>query len=617
MSAPSDSPEALSALLLGSKTSAYARRQARNAVSSLSAPERSAIAAKPDAIRRHAWLLTSQHMERLRQNAYAIRVFEDDDIACGRDSLELRDWFSATFSSKTPRVPEGSATPRAAFVAWRVFQARVHAKKVYLPFSTVRASAGPANLDARDLDPALVPAFGNPDLATHVEYAKCQASIRSMLRNATVVCPRASSAMDISGLDDAQRRISRGIAETPFSVLTGGAGTGKSTLIGAVVRAFLAMGITVVCLAPTHRAKKNLSKRLPTTASVVTIDAFVRTGSSAAGAANSSGRRSSGPKFVFVDESSMLDLEKGARLARKVAEGGSWQICLAGDDGQLEPIERGELFRTAIHNGGPHVFKLEKCYRAESVDLFAAQTDIRDGLMPKASPSMSIELRDSDATVERFVKSFVESRGASVQFIAWTNRTCDLVNGLVQRRERGPVLNPGTPVVGDRVVFCGRNDPKRNLTNAMCGVVKGFRGPSTLVVEWEDGAGEIECPTRDAPLAYCITVHKAQGSEYDSVCVVATAVSMMARSLDRRWLYTAVSRAKKSCAIITTPALEKFVANPMQKRELLGINFANLAGAKSTRGSAPDAGPAGHAPGPCGSAVVPSIASVSGQHSAA
>lgn len=550
-------------LLCASKGSAYTRRQATAVTSSLSDAERRAVTSAPEQSRKHGWLALSPHVQRLRSDPFCIGAFMDDEGARRRDCLELRDWFANTFDCSA--ADASRSTSRESFAAWCVFQQRCNSKKVYLPRKVVYAGMRAAGLVPTAADPALSPCASNEDLVTHAEYAKFQSSIRSFVRNASVVCPSVCADGSSRTLDRTQTEIARGIAKSPFSVLTGGAGTGKTTLLSELIRSCLSAGVTVVCLAPTHRAKKNLSKRLPAGVDVMTVDAFVR----------AKGDDRSAKRLLLVDEASMLDLEKTARLARKIMEAGPWQVCFAGDDGQLEPIDRGEVFRTAIYNGGAHVFKLERCYRAECGDLYDAQVAIRQGRVPETSASIDVQLFRDDTSVEKAVQKFVQETSGA-QFIAWTNRTCDLINKLVQRKERGASSATGAPMVGDRVVYCGKNDLKRNLTNAMCGVVASVPSPHALSVDWEDG-GCIDCATCDAPLAYCITVHKAQGSEYERVCVVATNVCGMGRSLDRRWLYTAVSRAKRHCTVISTDAVRAFAATPLQKRELIGINFRSAA----------------------------------------
>jgi len=556
------------AILLAGKTGVMARKHASSVASKMSDSERKSILDAPASARKYAWLALSPHVARLKNEPYNIHVFEDDDIASSRDSLELRDWFSNTFKcSPSTKVP-GGAHPREAFAAWRIFQERKHSSKVYIPRSSVTAGMVAMGFAPTAASEALVASPTGDSLVTHIEYARMQRIIRAFVRDASIVKPGLADSLDLGGLDDAQKKHARGLASTPFSFLNGRAGTGKTTLVSTIVTALIQQSVPVICLAPTHRAKKNLANRLPKSVSLATIDAFIK--SSQSDLAKKSKR------FIFVDEASMICIVKMARLARAAMESASWQVCLVGDDGQLEPIGRGEMFRTALANCSTGVHTLEKCYRAENVDLFDAQTAVRNGRIPPSSESVSVKLLDSDSAVERYVEEYIKSAGADTQFIAWTNRTCDLINRLVQRKTQkmeGTQSSALVPMVNDRVVFVGKNNLRRGLTNAMVGTVSSVLSGSSLAVTWEC-SGMIECATRDVALAYCLTVHKAQGSEFPRVCVVATSVAAMSRSLDRRWLYTAVSRAKRQCDLISTPNVAEFVALPVRKREIVGVNFA-------------------------------------------
>lgn len=546
--------------LLGAKRSAAAVKSAISASSVLTPAERRSVLDSPADARRFGWLALSPHASRLRRNAYAVHAFEDDDVAAGRDGLELRDWFARTFACATPAHVPGQATPRAAFAAWRVFQERVNARFVYIAKARVHKGMQLAGFGALDGDGALVDGAHNGSV-THMEYAKMQSAIRAFVRSAVVLKPDLATTMDTGFLDNVQGQHTRTIVSSPFSALCGGAGVGKTAIVAVVVAAFKRAGVRVLCLAPTHKAKRNLAERLPDSVEVSTVDAFIRS------------KVAAGRKFIFVDEASMLSLEKTARAARAALDaGGQCQICLAGDDGQLEPIERGEVFRTVVANGGKHVLQLDKCYRTSSQELFDAYKAIRDGRVPANGTRFSMVLKQSDSDVECAVTAYANSVGAKVQFIAWTNRTCKLVNQLIQKREHGLCPGEGEFMVGDRVVYGGRNDPRKGLTNAMTGVVAAAVSGTVLSVSWETGV-KLECAKRDVTLAYCITVHKAQGSQYPAVCVVATSVPSMMRALDRRWLYTAVSRAKDECRVYSTTDIAAFVAQTPTKRLPIGINF--------------------------------------------
>ena len=557
----------VAAIVLGTKTGVTARKAADTFAGTLSESERRAILDAPAAARKHGWLALSNHVQRLRRDPYAVHAFEDDDSAVGRDSLELRDWFAETFRCQPePSRPPGAAPPRETFAAWRVFQERRNSSKVYLPRAAVRTAMTAAGFPPNAADGALVAAHSGDNLVTHVEYARMQAAVRAFVRGASVLDPKLGRKLQLADLDDAQREHARGVAATAFSCLNGRAGTGKTTLVSAVVAATIEAGVSVVCLAPTHRAKNNLANRLPASVALATIDAFVK--------ASPSDSSRKARRFIFVDEASMVCLEKMARLARAAMDAVAWQVCLVGDAGQLEPIGRGEMFRTALEKCGAGHFELSKCYRAENVDLFDAQTAIRNGTIPPDSESVTVRLFTSDSAVEKAVAEYIDATGADAQYIAWTNRTCDLVNRLVQENVHGKPCKDLKPKVGDRVVFIGRNQPRKGLTNAMVGTVVRYEGAYKLSVDFEGGAGTMECAERDVALAYCLTVHKAQGSEFPRVCVVATGVAAMARSLDRRWLYTAVSRAKRRCDLLATRDIGPFTAAPMRRREPVGVSFS-------------------------------------------
>jgi hypothetical protein len=192
----------------------------------------------------------------------------------------------------------------------------------------------------------------------------------------------------------------------------------------------------------------------------------------------------------------------------------------------------------------------------------------------------------------------VAAEGAGTKYVAWTNADAAKVNLLVQQRETG------TPAVGkpfnarDEVVYVGENAD--GLTNAMCGTFVGYRTSVKkakngllvrklkAVVDWGDGAfpccdgdsdseddetddaGTVDLS--DLRLAYCLTVHKAQGSGYERVCVLCLRMKgMLHLNCDRRWLYTAVSRAKDSLVVLCTPdaaALAAREAGPLGRSVL-------------------------------------------------
>jgi ATP-dependent exoDNAse (exonuclease V) alpha subunit len=93
-----------------------------------------------------------------------------------------------------------------------------------------------------------------------------------------------------------------------------------------------------------------------------------------------------------------------------------------------------------------------------------------------------------------------------------------------------------------------------------------------VAVAWEDGQERTVSAT-DIQLAYCMTVHKAQGSEFDDVLVATFAVETMATVLDRRWIYTASTRAKNRLRISSGPGIDELVAMPIKRQGLTNLKF--------------------------------------------
>lgn len=543
--------------ILCPKASAYQRKKLSSLVSKLSTSEVETIVDNADLSRKHGWLTTTEVFTKARSNPYDPWLLYNHPMIY-KDSVELRDWVRKVFRYTTQT--DDISDPRAYLVAWYVFQTKPFTRCVYIPKKDLHDRMVAQGYPDGPPDDAIEDSLTQPGYVTHTEFSKMQRNIRAMVKNSTALYPSLAGQLDLEGLDDVQKNTADGIVTTPFSCLQGGAGTGKSTLVAAIVAAVLDQGIQVVCLAPTHRAKKNLISRLPKGTVVSTIDSYLMQ------------RKVSGGKcMMFVDESSMLSICKLASLAKSIImTSEEWQVCLVGDVGQLEPIERGEMFRTALHQGGAHIFKLMKCYRSRAVDLYDAQVSIRSGKFPECSESVKIHLMVNDKRIRTMVRDFISKHSSSYQFISWTNSTCALVNSMVQDVVHGSECG-GVIQVGDRVIYVGRNEPNIGLTNAMIGDVTQILNDD-VKVDYE-GDGVIKCALRDVSLAYCITVHKAQGSEFPNVCVVATDVSKMAASQDRRWLYTAVSRARDKCVLFTTSDIRSYTSRALKKREQVGVAF--------------------------------------------
>jgi exodeoxyribonuclease V alpha subunit len=367
---------------------------------------------------------------------------------------------------------------------------------------------------------------------------------------------------ELSRLEGAQRRAVERACSERLAIVTGGPGTGKTTIVRAVVRAYAAAGLRVELAAPTGRAAKRLAEATGHPARTVhrllAWDGrkFVH-GPGAELAAD----------LVVIDEASMLDLELGCALARAVAPGAT--LLLVGDVDQLPSVGPGQVLRDLIQSGAFEVVRLTEIFRqARESRIVRSAHAINAGVLPEiARPEEAGDFffvrADDPARARAMVVRLVEERIPArfgldpmrdVQVLAPMRRgeagTIELSRALQQ------ALNPdGRTRVGagrsfregDKVIQL-RNDYDRDVFNGDVGRVAAI-GDDEMTVDIDGRA--IVYPSEDwidLDLAYALTVHRAQGSEYPAVVMpILTQHFVM---LQRNLLYTAVTRARRLCVLV-------------------------------------------------------------------
>jgi hypothetical protein len=498
---------------------------------------------------------------KLKKNAYLCEPLGEPKT----DPVNGRDLAASVFSDTQPSAIEEN---RDKFCAWQMMNISKNADKLYLSAEAARTQL--SSWGAESAVPTLVPHPTRDNAVTTMELHCKQMAVNRMWRHATVLCANPVDGV-LEGLDDTQRAGVRKILGTPASLLVGVGGAGKSYSVSKIVAGAMASEVEVVCLAPTHKAKYNIASAVPPDITVTTIQSYTQT------------LKRGEPidsLFVIIDESSMLDIDSlgdfAMALIEKVAR---WQICLVGDEAQLDPVGRGECFRLAVKHS-QNVVRLTKCYRASFVKMFDFHCAVRTGTLPAGDGEVAVvRVFKNDFDVMADLEKVVEAEGETMTYIAWRNHDVEAINKLVQAKVTGEP-KPGMSFnVGDAVIYVGENKPRHNLTNAMCGRISHVTR-YTCDVEWDDSCPEgaiATVQTRDLRLAYCLTVHKAQGSGFKRVCVVCTSSGSMLRSLDRRWLYTAVSRAQAHVLVICTNAARELAAKDPKPAPLSSLNFRKLA----------------------------------------
>jgi exodeoxyribonuclease V alpha subunit len=432
-----------------------------------------------------------------------------------------------------------------------------------------------------------------------------------------------------------QAAVVRAALDRRFTVVTGGPGTGKTTIVLTLVRALVRLGLTpesIALAAPTGKAANRLDEalreglaRLPAAA-----DAGLR---AALGSAETLHRRLGysphagafqfGPhnrlphRAVIVDEGSMIDLFLMERLACAVAD--EALLVLLGDADQLPSVGAGAVFRDLAPLGlaltrsfrmdparaaGRRIFEVAQAVKGGEpprLDVRARAAALAfDGaeLVPESEREALLErwygervssrpdfssLTDGEyqlgedgfgpedvarlETLQRHYQSFrllclTRGRAAGVEAVnAWLHR----------RHHSGPSLF----AAGEPILML-RNDYGRGLFNGDQGLVvrvrEGGHVPRLMAVfpvagRW--AAWELASLRDTIELAYALTVHKAQGSEYDDVALLLPETPMAL--LSRELLYTALSRSRRALVLCGSPAvLAAGVARPLMRSSGVG-----------------------------------------------
>src|SRR6266496_3608111 len=366
------------------------------------------------------------------------------------------------------------------------------------------------------------------------------------------------------------------------SILTGGPGTGKSTSIRALLMLLRKRNIEVALAAPTGRAAKRLSEA--TGAQAKTLHRLLEY----APHDNTYQRDEANPlpyQFVIVDEVSMIDILLFYHLLKALPEGA--HLLLVGDADQLPPVGPGNVLRDLLRSGAiPSVVLTELFRQAQQSQIVVNAHRINAGQMPslKREPEgdFFFVAEEDPIRAQHLVLDFVQRRIPTHYHL---NPMTDIQ--VLSPMYKGPLgvtnlneelqarLNPGALVSlewGGRVLRLGdkamqvRNDYDKGVFNGDVGWIGAIdKENSTIKVEFFEEAGPLLVSYHfheldELVLAYAVTVHKSQGSEYPAI--VLTLVNQHYMLLQRNLFYTAITRAKRLCVIVgQLRALEAAVRN--------------------------------------------------------
>jgi exodeoxyribonuclease V alpha subunit len=378
-------------------------------------------------------------------------------------------------------------------------------------------------------------------------------------------------------LSEEQAQAIRTALSQPVSILTGGPGTGKTTAVQALIAAVEGAGKRYALASPTGRAAKRLSEATGRPAS--TIHRLL--GYSPMKGFEHDADTPLKLDLLVVDEVSMLDILLANSLFRALEPG--THLLLVGDVDQLPSVGAGDVLRDIIVSGIAPVMSLEEIFRqAEGSHIISNAHQINQGELPEIhSESKDFFRFPAEAPeqaadwVEDLVLNRIPKRfglpSEDIQVLVPMYRGPAGINALNARLQE--VLNPPAALKpekslfgqtfrpGDKVMQV-KNDYDKGVYNGDIGfIIEISQVEHTLTVDFE-GRGVVYAWSEadQLILAYAISVHKSQGSEFNAVVVpLLTHHYMM---LQRNLLYTAVTRAKKLCVLVTnTKALAMAVKN--------------------------------------------------------
>lgn len=342
----------------------------------------------------------------------------------------------------------------------------------------------------------------------------------------------------------------------PVIVLTGGPGTGKTTAIAGILAVADALEMSVELCAPTGRAAKRLSELAG--ADARTIHRLLEYNPKE-GVFQRTMERPLETDMLIVDEMSMVDVQLMAYLLQAVPDG--VRLVLVGDVDQLPSVAPGNVLADLIDSQYIETVRLHYVFRQEETSSIISNAHrVNDGFMPVFGRETFFIEEETAGSVAEIIRDIVERRlpkqyGSDplrdIQVLTPMHKTAvgtRNLNGLLQH-----ALNPYGRIIyqsGERTFRIGdkvmqtKNDYERDIYNGDIGVIQSFDEDESETLIDFDGRGAVYDTEamEHVTLAYAMTIHKSQGSEYDIVVLPMTMEHRI--MLQRRLLYTAMTRAK-------------------------------------------------------------------------
>lgn len=387
-------------------------------------------------------------------------------------------------------------------------------------------------------------------------------------------------------LDELQKTAVEEAVSNGLFILTGGPGTGKTTTINTIIRYFELEGMDIYLAAPTGRAAKRMSETSGYEAK--TIHRMLELNGGVEGNAGFE-RNETNPleaDVIIIDEMSMVDISLMYSLLKAVVPG--TRLILVGDANQLPSVGPGSVLRDIIESGKYQVVRLNKIFRqASQSDIVVNAHKINEGqeviLDNKSRDFFFLKRYDADVIISVVIQlikqklpKYVDAKPFDIQVLTPMRKGLlgvERLNGILQqylnpKEEHKAEKEVGGRILreGDKVMQIKNNyqleweirskyglpiDKGLGVFNGDMGIIKQINEFAQVVtVEFEEGKiVEYSFKNLDElELAYAITIHKSQGSEYPAVVIPLLSGPRML--MNRNLLYTAVTRARKCVTLV-------------------------------------------------------------------
>ena len=391
-------------------------------------------------------------------------------------------------------------------------------------------------------------------------------------------------------LDDMQRNAVLQAVSSGLLVVTGGPGTGKTTTINTIIRYFEGEGMEIRLGAPTGRAAKRMTEA--TGCEAQTIHRMLElSGAPEDGKTASFMRNEDNPidaDVIIIDEMSMVDIFLMNSLLKAITAG--TRLILVGDVNQLPSVGPGNVLRDIIDSERFTVVKLTKIFRqAKESDIIVNAHKINDGekfpIGPTSKDFIFIKREEANnvlgamiTLISQKLPKYVDAQPFDIQVLTPTRKGLlgvERLNTVLQEylnpKDAGKQEKEGSSTLfreGDKVMQIKNNyqlewetrgkngiavDRGMGVFNGDMGVIDNINFYTEKVTVKFDDDRYVEYPFKqleELELAYAVTVHKSQGSEYPAVVIPLLSGPRML--MNRNILYTAVTRAKKCVCIVGT-----------------------------------------------------------------